>query len=123
MTDVSANDLQGVTDAEDHHGPTDRSFVRIAVVLAIITAIEVAWSYLPVWDGAEGAKMVAEIGGLLLMMMLKFVIVAGWFMHLKFDKPILARLFYAAFVLAVVVYVAVLAAFEVFSTATPGYTP
>src|SRR5699024_1836191 len=103
--------------------PTDRSFVRIAIILGIITAIEVAWSYLPFWDGAEGATMIIEIGGLVAMMLLKFVIVAAWFMHLKFDRPVLGRIFYGAFIFAMFVFIAALAAFEVWTTKTPGYVP
>jgi|SRR5690625_1650109 len=118
MTDTSAPTVQDTGEQVP-----DRSFVRIAVILGIITAIEVAWSYLPFWDDAEGAVMIAEIGGLILMMLLKFVIVAAWFMHLKFDRPVLARLFYGAFMFAVFVFVAALAAFEVWTTKTPGYVP
>jgi cytochrome c oxidase subunit IV len=106
-----------------HHGPTDRKLVHLAILLAGITAVEVAWSYLPIWEDASGLTSFFEIAGLLIMMMWKFVIVAGTFMHLKFDSRLLTRVFYAGFALAVVVYVVTLATFELFSSSTPGFVP
>ncbi|CAN5295169.1 hypothetical protein BH20ACT3_BH20ACT3_04810 [soil metagenome] len=108
---------------DDHHGPTDRKLVHLAVLLAGITAVEVAWSYLPVFEGATGLTAFFEITGLLVMMIWKFVIVAGTFMHLRFDNRMLTRVFYAGFLLAIIVYVIMLVSFELFGGGTPGYTP
>jgi cytochrome c oxidase subunit 4 len=99
--------------------PTDKLFVQIAVVLAVVTAIEVAWSYLP-W-GDSRAAMFAEIGGLMIMMAFKFYVVASVFMHLKWDSKLLTSVFYFGLGLAVVVYVITLMTFEFFSSATPPY--
>ena len=44
---------------------------------------------------------------------LKFVIVVGWFMHLRYEKPMLTRFFTAGFVLAVGLYLVVLSALGV----------
>jgi hypothetical protein len=79
-------------------------------VLAILTAVEVAWSYM----GLEGAALVLP---LLAMMVVKFFLVAGAFMHLYFDIKILhGRIFTwafaAAILLAMGVYAVVFAAFE-----------
>lgn len=101
--------------AEAHHGPTDLYYVRIAIALAVITAFEVAWSYLPVWDDATGFLAFIEVAGLLFMMAVKFVVVASNFMHLKFDSKVLTRIFYSGIFLATGVYVAVLATFEIFA--------
>jgi cytochrome c oxidase subunit 4 len=49
----------------------------------------------------------------MLLMAVKFWTVAYFFMHLKFDKPILTRVFYAGVILAFAVYVAVLTMFKV----------
>lgn len=106
----------------DHHGPTDRKLVHLAILLAGITAVEVAWSYLPIFEDATGLTSFFEIAGLFVMMMWKFVIVAGTFMHLKFDNRLLTRIFYAGFALAVTVYLAALVMFEIFSS-SPGYLP
>ena len=104
---------------DDHHGPTDRKFVRTAIGLAVITGLEVAWSYLPWGEGTS--IMLLEVGGLMLMMAIKFVIVASVFMHLKFDSPVLTRVFYAGLVLAIAVYLGVLASFEFFGGGPTGY--
>jgi cytochrome c oxidase subunit 4 len=96
-----------------HHHPTDSYYVRIAVALAVITGLEVAWSYLPVWDDATGATAFLEVAGLMVMMAIKFVVVASNFMHLKFDNKVLTRIFYFGLLLAAGVYLAVLFTFEV----------
>ena len=51
---------------------------------------------------------------LLILMVIKFVMVVSYFMHLKFDNPLFSWLFYAGLLLAVGVYVAALATFEFF---------
>lgn len=108
--------VEDVHEAQDHapdhdaHHPSDGHYVRIAIALALITGLEVAWTYidaLPKW---------AVVGGLLLMMAIKFVTVASQFMHLKFDSKVLSRLFYAGLILATSVYVAALFTFELFTT-------
>ncbi|MCB0958213.1 MAG: cytochrome C oxidase subunit IV family protein [Acidimicrobiales bacterium] len=107
------------THDEGHAHPTDKMFVKTAVALAVITAVEVAWSYLPWGEGF--AAQAAEIGGLLAMMAVKFVVVASIFMHLRFDKKILSWLFYGGLILAVAVYCAALATFEFFTGSNPPY--
>ncbi|MDH3292717.1 MAG: cytochrome C oxidase subunit IV family protein [Acidimicrobiia bacterium] len=97
---------------EDHaHHPTERQYWVVFVALAALTAIEVAWSYLGLDNRA------ALVLPLLAMMAVKFLLVAGAFMHLYFDLKIInGRLFSWAFgfslLLAVVVYFVVFAAFD-----------
>ena len=50
---------------------------------------------------------------LLILMAVKFFIVAYIFMHLRFDKPLLTRFFYSGLILAVLVYLAVLSTFRI----------
>lgn len=126
MSDASAT-LESTThtgDAHDdgHAHPTDKMFVQVAIALAVITAIEVAWSYLP-WGDATGFMAFAEVGGLLFMMAIKFVVVASRFMHLKFDAGVLSRVFYFGLLLAILVYIAALTTFQVWSPGDPGFTP
>ena len=96
---------------DDHHAhPTERQYWVVFVALVVLTAIEVAWSFL----GFEGPKLVVP---LLAMMTVKFFLVAGAFMHLWFDLKLLhGRLFTMAFagalVLALAVYLAVFSTFE-----------
>ena len=52
-----------------------------------------------------------ELPGLLLLLIgvIKFILVAMYFMHLKFDSPVYSRFFTFGFLLAVIVMVAVIA--------------
>ncbi len=96
----------------DHaHHPTERQYWIVFVLLAILTAVEVAWSYIP---GLEGPSLVLP---LLAMMVVKFLLVAGAFMHLYFDMKIVnGRLFTWAFgfsfLVAVIVYLVMFMAFD-----------
>jgi cytochrome c oxidase subunit IV len=92
-----------------HAHPSDRSYVGIALILALITAAEVGTYYL---EEELGSWL---IPALLVMMVVKFAMVAGWFMHLRFDSNLFTRLFVSGVVLAVAVYLGTLAAFEYFS--------
>src|SRR5262245_52949728 len=64
----------------------------IFVVLAIITAVEVAVFYIP----ALAAVLVPV---LLVLSAAKFTLVVMFFMHLRFDSPVLTGLFLAGLVL------------------------
>jgi cytochrome c oxidase subunit 4 len=98
------------TPLEPHHSvhekvhPSDGTYVVLAAILALITAVEV-WTYF--WDEPSTTLL---MGSLIPMMIAKFVIVVGWFMHLRYDNPLYRRVFVAGTVLAVLVYAAVLTA-------------
>lgn len=92
-----------------HAHPTDRTYVGIALVLAVITGAEVVTFYV---EETIGALLVPV---LLVMMIVKFVMVAGYFMHLRFDSNLFTRLFVSGVVLATLVYIAALSTFEFFS--------
>mgnify|MGYP000084177884 CR=1 FL=1 len=113
-------------DLEHHPGEhaSDRQFVKVFLGLVIITAVEVAWAYAP-WaaeDASRGATAVYW-GGLVLMMGIKFFIIASYFMHLRFDNKLLTRVFYVGVVLAVAVYIITLTTFQIFSNKPAGFTP
>lgn len=90
------------------HGPSDREYFTIFWVLVAITALEVSTYW---WDDIFNAdtKKIA-VPALLIMMVVKFFLVALFFMHLKFDRPILRRIFWAGLLLAIAVYVVALSA-------------
>ena len=94
-------------EAESHEHPSDWAYIKIALILAVITAVEVFTYFESVIDWGD-----ALIPSLMVMMVVKFWLVATWFMHLRFDNPIFGRMFVAGLVLAVGVYVIFLAAFE-----------
>src|SRR2546426_10541510 len=85
------------TDTEIHadaaaavHGdvahPTEAQYVRVAVILAVLTALEVTVYYI------SGLKTVL-VPILVVLAVTKFSMVALWFMHLRFDSRMFRRLF------------------------------
>jgi cytochrome c oxidase subunit 4 len=102
-----------VLDGADEAYPRDRQYVWVALALAGLTGIEIA-TYaapgFPAWSWGDKAGLITV---LMILMAVKFWTVAYFFMHLKFDKPLLTRVFYAGLILAVLVYVAVLTMFNV----------
>jgi cytochrome c oxidase subunit IV len=107
----------GALDGAAHEYPRDKEYVIVAVILAAITAVEVAtyvWPEFPVWSWG-GESNTGLIVSLLLMMAVKFAMVLWFFMHLKWDKPILTRVFVSGLILAVGVYLAVMFTFRLFS--------
>jgi cytochrome c oxidase subunit 4 len=84
--------------------PDPWQYVVVAVVLAVITGVEIAVSYTE-GDIPDGLIVVL----LLSMMVVKFVLVASWFMHLRTDQPVFKRLFTVGAIAAPVLYLIVLA--------------
>jgi cytochrome c oxidase subunit 4 len=84
--------------------PDPIQYVMVAVVLSVITGLEIAVSYL---DGDIPTGLLVTL--LLVMMVVKFVLVASWFMHLRTDKPVFRRFFTLGAVAAVVLFTIVLA--------------
>ncbi|CAN5760362.1 hypothetical protein BH23ACT4_BH23ACT4_08610 [soil metagenome] len=84
--------------------PTPAQYWKIAVVLAVLTAIEVGLYYIDqeLELGAINAAL------LLVLAVAKFIIVVGWFMHLRFENPLLNRFFTGGFILAFSLYAIVL---------------
>jgi cytochrome c oxidase subunit IV len=92
---LSSTQAAEATETHDHH-PTPRQYVNIALVLAVLTALEVSTYF---WDfGVIGIPL------LIVLMVVKFLYVAGWFMHLKFDSPVFARMMYTGLFLALGLY-------------------
>jgi cytochrome c oxidase subunit 4 len=96
----------------DEHAahPTPAMYWKIAVVLAGLTAIEVAMYYI---DKELGLGF-ANAAILLALAVAKFIIVVGWYMHLRYEKPLLNRFFTAGFILALGLYTIALAALGLF---------
>ncbi len=108
---TESSELHDADHAEDHEEghshPSDWAYVKIALVLAAVTALEVFTYFRSVLDW--GAALVPS---LIVMMIVKFYLVATWFMHLRFDSNLFAKMFTTGLILAVGVYVVTLAAFE-----------
>ncbi|HVL98559.1 MAG TPA: cytochrome C oxidase subunit IV family protein [Egibacteraceae bacterium] len=90
--------------AESEHGwhPGVTEYVQIGVILAVLTAIEVALYFAPV------IRQVT-VPALLFLTALKFVLVVAWFMHLRFDHRLFRRVFLVGLALATTVFGIVIA--------------
>ncbi len=83
------------------HHPTPRDYVRIALILAVLTALEVSTYFFEF--GPLGIPV------LIVLMIVKFLMVAGFFMHLRFDVPLYTKLLYTGLFFALVLYAITLA--------------
>ena len=104
--DVVARQEQVPVAVEHGNHPTPRQYVLIAVVLVVVTGIEIATSYLN--TGHTNLIIVA----LFLMAALKFFLVAAWYMHMQVDQPFFRRIFVVGMIGAGIVYGIVLLVFS-----------
>ena len=99
----------GLLPGEIDPHPTPFKYVMIFLILVVVTAVEIATSYL------EGSVSNAVIVALLLFWaIVKFVLVAAYYMHLKTDQPMFKRFFVLGAVAAMVLYAIMLATLHVF---------
>ena len=91
--------------------PDNSQYIAVGVILAVLTAIEVAISYATVPPGIA-------IPSLVVLTILKFVLVVLWFMHLRFDSGWFRRLFVFGLVVALAIYAAAIS-LMLFSGDTP----
>jgi cytochrome c oxidase subunit 4 len=87
----------------EQHGLTPRQYLLIGALLTVITLIELWISYSP-------------LGGLILPLLLilsaiKFAIVVAYFMHLRFENGLMARIFIGSLILATLLLFALLGIF------------
>jgi len=100
-------DDEVIHDFGAHEGhPDEKTYVKIAIILAALTAAEVA-TY-----PAEDALGSFVIPILLVLMTIKFWYVASFFMHLKFDGKLFTRVFVAGIATAMFCYSVLLSTFE-----------
>lgn len=104
--DATESEHTDVAEPGAHPHPTDKSYVKIAIILAILTAAEIA-TY-----PAEDALGWTLVPILMVLMVIKFWYVAAFFMHLKFDTRMFSWVFVAGIVFAVGVYVVTLLTFH-----------
>jgi cytochrome c oxidase subunit 4 len=115
-TDVDRHPTPEVPDVEDPHAtherthPPDSEYIKVFLILVAITAAEVASYY---FDFPTGVLLALLIP----MMIAKFVIVAMFFMHLRYDSKVFSAAFVFGLMLASGVYIIVLATFRFWAPA------
>ena len=86
--------------------PTPFKYVAIALILAVITAVEVAIVYQDFLKDILGPVLV-------ILSAAKFAMVAMFYMHLRFDNRLFSVMFVGGLLLAVAVLITLLALFRV----------
>jgi cytochrome c oxidase subunit IV len=110
MSTTEAQHEEHVTEEHGHAHPSDAQYIGIAAILAMLTAIEVGTYYIDTFKDHFALLIVTLIP----LMVVKFGLVAAFFMHLRFDNKLFRRVFLTGIILAVVVYMVVLTTFHVF---------
>ncbi len=82
--------------------PTPKRYVQIAIILGVLTAIEIALYYTEDLVGIFTAPL------LIILAVGKFVIVVGWFMHLRFESKMVNRFFTGGMILALILFAIVM---------------
>lgn len=85
--------------------PSARTYVTIAAILAVITAVEVSVIYI----AALGIVLVPI---LLVLSTTKFALVAMFYMHLKFDSRLFSAVFVSGLLIATSLIIAFIALFH-----------
>ena len=89
--------------SENHiEHPTPKRYVQIAIVLGILTAIEIALYY------TEDIVGVFTDPILIILAVGKFIIVVGWFMNLRFENKMVNRFFAGGMILALFLFAIVM---------------
>ncbi len=99
---------QEVKSADNHGGhPTPSTYVKVALALTSITAVEVGIFYLE-WLSYSIIPILVILSGA------KFAIVVMFYMHLKFDSRLFTGMFFAGFIIASGVIITLMALFKAF---------
>ncbi len=98
----------GLLPGEIKPHPDPLQYVVVAIVLVVITGVEIGVSYL---EGSIPNGLIITL--LLVMAFVKFFLVASWYMHLRTDQPVFRRFFVLGTIAAIVLYAVVLLSLHV----------
>lgn len=79
-----------------HDHPTPKLYWQVAGALAVLTALETSTYFI------EFGWVFAPL--LIVLMIIKFVIIVGFFMHLKFDTTLYRKFIWTGIILALACY-------------------
>jgi cytochrome c oxidase subunit 4 len=99
----------GLLPGEVSKHPTPFRYVMIFLILVVVTGIEIAISYT---EGSVPSGVIVTL--LLLFAILKFAMVAAYFMHLRTDQPIFRRFFILGIITAMAVFAVAITTLHVF---------
>lgn len=106
--------MSSATHASDVHFPSKAGeYVKIGVVLFVLTALEVLGyeiAHRPDWP-MHALMQSWLVPVLIVLSALKFALVAAYYMHLKWDGPLLKGIFSFSLLIAAVVILALMVLF------------
>ncbi len=91
-----------------HEHPSEWEYIKVALVLGVITLAEVLVCYV---ESLEG--LLVPI--LIVFSTIKFLMVVLWFMHLRFDSRLFRRLFATGILLALFCFIVTLSTFHIWT--------
>ena len=86
-----------------HAHPTWKQYKWVALILTLITVVEVWIYYIPAFVATK-----LFVPSLLIMSAVKFAIVVAFYMHLKYDSRLFRALFTGPLIIAVVTLISLL---------------
>ena len=101
----SSHAASAATHAPGEGHATFQTYIRVAVVLGILTAIEIGALYVP------GLPKHILVALLLVFSVIKFALVVAFFMHLRYDSKLLTALFVGPLLIAMIIILALMALF------------
>lgn len=94
-TDAAVADHHAMGEVHEH--PTWKEYKWVALILTVITIVEVAIYYIPAFVATK-----LFVPTLLIMSAVKFAIVVMFYMHLKYDHRLFRVLFTGPLIIAIV---------------------
>ena len=94
------DDAHAHVSGEVHEHPTWSTYWKVALILTIITAVEVSAYYIPAWENSR-----IYVPSMLIMSGAKFLIVVLFYMHLKYDHRLFRALFSGPLIIAAITIV------------------
>ena len=91
---------------EVHEHPTWKQYKWVALILTLITVVEVWVYYIPSFVASK-----AFVPSLLIMSAVKFAIVVMFYMHLKYDHKVFRALFVGPLIIAIITMIVLLLLF------------
>ena len=91
---------------EVHEHPTWKQYRWVALILTLITVVEVWVYYIPSFVASK-----AFVPSLLIMSAVKFAIVVMFYMHLKYDHKVFRALFVGPLIIAIITMIVLLLLF------------
>ena len=99
---VGAEPVLAAPHVHEEH-PTWSIYWKVALILTLITAVEVSAYYIPAWETSW-----VYVPSMLIMSAVKFTIVVMFYMHLKYDHKLFRSLFTGPLMIAAITLVALL---------------